>query len=184
MTLAQLQPTTVVPDVDEAWTLYANIFAEVNNLAAQRHLMTSAEFHAIYHDPRVLKFYTRDEAGGLAGMSVLTQDLDAWPLISPTFFARRWPDHYARKAIWYVGFVGVAPNGLNGFRDLVGKMYPHVIGNAGVAVMDFCTYNVTHRRLPAVTLKLLSWVNPAAAMETVDAQQFVVYTFDQIQAGA
>ena len=184
MTITPLQPTTVVLDLGQAWALYADIFAEVNTLAAQRHQMTFEEFTTVYHDPRVMKFYVHDEAGDLAGMSVLTQDLDAWPLISPAYFARRWPEHFARKAIWYVGFVGVAPHRPHGFRDLVQSMYPHVIGNNGIAVMDFCTYNVAQRRLPAVTLKLLGWINPAASMETADSQQFVVYRFNQTTAGA
>jgi hypothetical protein len=178
MTITE-QATIAAPDLDEAWRLYADIFAEVNELAAERHLMTADEFTAVYHNPQVLKFYVHDEAGRLAGMSVLTQHLDAWPLISPPYFARHWPEHYARKAIWYVAFVGVAPHMPNGFRELVRGMYTHVIANAGIAVMDFCTYNVTHRRLPAITLKLLGWINPAATMQIADTQSFVVYRFDQ-----
>jgi hypothetical protein len=183
MTVTQLRPTATLPEVAEAWTLYTDVFAEVNALAAQRHLMTAEEFTAVYHDPRILKFYVHDQAGDLAGMSVLTQDLDAWPLISPPFFARRWPQHYARKAIWYVGFVGVAPHQLHGFRELVRNMYAHVSSNNGIAVMDFCTHNLTRRRLPAITLKLLAGINPAAGMQTADTQSFVVYDFDQPQAG-
>jgi hypothetical protein len=178
MTITQ-QPTNIIPDLDEAWALYAHLFTEINELAAQRHLMTDDEFAAVYHHPNVLKFYVHDDAGLLAGMSVLTQDLDAWPLISPQYFARRWPEHYQHKAIWYVGFVGVLRHHPHGFRQLVNNMYTHVIGNAGIAVMDFCTYNITQRRLPAITLKLLGCLNPAADMETADAQSFVVYRFDQ-----
>jgi len=183
MTITQ-QSTFAIPDIDDAWALYLRIFTEINELAAQRHLMTADEFAAVYHDPNVLKFYIHDDAGKLAGMSVLTQDLDAWPLISPRYFARRWPEHYARKAIWYVGFVGVVPHHSHGFRELVNNMYAHVHANAGIAVMDFCTYNMTQRRLPAITLKLLRWINPAASIETADAQTFVVYRFDQTTVGA
>jgi hypothetical protein len=184
LSITPLTPTRTVPDLDEAWTAYAGIFAEINTMAAQRHLMTLEEFTTVYRDPRVLKFYIHDDNGNLAGMSVLTQHLDAWPLISPPYFARRWPQHYARNAIWYVGFVGVTPHHRHGFRRLVNDMYAHVISNAGIAVMDFCTYNVARRRLPAITLKLLAGINPAADMETADAQAFVVYTFDSIHGGA
>lgn len=183
MTITQLPSTPTIPDVDEAWALYADIFTEINNLAAQRHLMTLDEFTAVYHNPRVLKFYVHD-AGNLAGMSVLTQDLDAWPLISPPYFARRWPEHYARRAIWYVGFVGVAPNSRHGFRELVSNMYAHVISNDGIVAMDFCTYNATERRLPQITRKLLGSINSATDMEMADSQTTVVYRFDQSTAGA
>ena len=184
MTTAQLKSAPGIPDVHEAWTSYANIFAEINTLAAQRHLMTVDEFATVYHDPRVLKFYVHDQNGDLAGMSVLTQHLDAWPLISPPYFARCWPQHYARKAIWYIGFVGVTPHHQHGFRQLVNDMYVHVISNTGIAVMDFCAYNTVRRRLPAVTLKLLGGINPAAGMQTADSQSFVVYRFDASTAGA
>ena len=181
MTITQ-QRTTAIPDVDEAFALYAAIFSEINTLAAQRHLMTVDEFSAVYRDPHVLKFYVHDDTGDLAGIAVLTQDLDAWPLISPQYFARRWPEHYSRRAIWYVGFVGVLPGRAHGFRELVANMYTHIISNNGIAVMDCCTYNVTRRRLPAATLKLLGWLNPHADVETADTQSFFVYRFDQ--AGA
>ncbi len=184
MSITQLKPTRTIPKLEEAWTAYAGIFAEINTMAAQRHLMTLDEFATVYHDPRVLKFYVHDDNGNLAGMSVLTQHLDAWPLISPPYFARRWPQHYQRKAIWYVGFVGVTPQHRHGFRRLVNDMYTHVIGNAGIAVMDFCTHNTVRRRLPEITLKLLGGLNPNADMETADAQSFVVYTFDGHNGGA
>ena len=185
MTLTQTQPTTLtVPPVDQAWQLYAELFAEINTLAAQRHLMTVEEFTGVYHDPRILKFYVHDDAGALAGMSVLTQDLDAWPLISAPFFARRWPQHYARKAIWYVGFVAVAPHRLHGFRELVGRMYAHVASNNGIVAMDFCTHNLTRRRLPAITLKLLEQMNPAAGMQIADAQSVVLFDFDHSHGDA
>lgn len=181
MTITQ-QRTPTIPDVDEAWALYTDIFTDINALAAQRHLMTVDEFTGVYHDPHVLKFYVHDDAGNLAGMAVLTQQLEAWPLISPQFFARRWPEHYARRAIWYAGFVGVLPQHAYGFRELVTTMYTHIISNNGIAVMDCCTYNMTQRRLPAVTLKLLGWLNPAADMEIADTQTFVAYRFDQARA--
>lgn len=184
MTITQLGPTLTAPDLAEAWDMYAGIFTDINTMAAQRHLMTRQEFTTVYHDPRVLKFYVHDQAGNLTGMSVLTQHLNAWPLISPPYFARRWPQHYARQAIWYVGFVGVQPHQRHGFRQLVNDMYAHVISNAGIVVMDFCTYNITRRRLPAITLKLLGGINAAADMETTDAQSFVVYRFDGNHGGA
>jgi len=184
MTTIQLQPARTIPDIDQAYALYADLFAEVNTLAAQRHLMTFTEFTTVYHDPHLLKFYVHDQDGDLAGMSVLTQDLDAWPLISPPYFARRWPEHYARRAIWYVGFVGVAPHRPHGFRELVSRMYAHVISNSGIVAVDYCTYNMDRRRLAEITHKLLGGLNPDAGMELADAQTTVVYHFDQTYAGA
>lgn len=184
MTMTRPRPAPVRPQLEQAWTLYSDIFAEINTLAAQRHLMSAEEFTAVYHDRRVLKFYVHDQDGHLAGMSVLTQHLDAWPLISPQFFARRWPEHYARKAIWYVGFTGVTARQPHGFRELVRDMYTHISSNAGIAVMDCCTHNSARLRLPLITLKLLAGINPAASMQTADSQSFNVYHFDRPTGGA
>lgn len=179
MTITEQRRTPVNhPDLDQTWELYSSIFAEIDTLAVQRHLMTYAEFADVYKNPDVLKFYAYGDAGELVGMSVLTQHLPAWPLISPRYFQRHWPEHFARQAIWYVGFVGCLPNQSHGFRTLIADMYPHVIGNDGVAVMDFCTYNILERRLPEVTLKLLNRLNPAAGMQTADTQSFILYRFD------
>jgi hypothetical protein len=182
MTVTQ-QPTIAAPPVAEAWALYADTFAEVNELAAQRHLMTLDEFVDVYHNPNVRKFFAYD-GGELVGMSVLTNKLDEWPLISPRYFARRWPEQYEREAIWYIGFVGVTPNHSHSFRDLIRQMYAYVISNNGMGVMDFCTYNLVDRRLGEVTHKLLSHINRDASMEVVDAQTTVLYRFDLPQGGA
>lgn len=177
MTITQ-QPLTI-PALESAWNLYADLFTDIDTLAAQRHLMTYAEFAEVYHNPDVLKFYTFGDTGEPVGMSVLTRELSAWPLISPRFFARHFPEFYQRKSIWYVGFVGVRPRNLHAFRELVGLMYPYVACSQGIAVMDFCAFNTTSRRLPEVTLRLLGSMNPSAGMHTADAQSFVVYRFDQ-----
>lgn len=174
------QQRIAVPALDDAWDLYAALFTDIDTLAAQRHLMTYAEFADVYHNPDVLKFYCYDDRGQPIGMSVLTRELEAWPLISPRYFARHFPDFYYQKSIWYVGFVGVKPHHLHGFRELVRLMYPYISRSDGIAVMDFCAFNTTIRRIPEVTLRLLSSINPAAGMQTVDAQTFIAYRFDQI----
>lgn len=184
MTTIIARPAVRLTQIEEAWDLYRRLFTDVDELAAQRHLMTYEEFAEVYHDPRVLKLYEFDDSGHLIGMSVLTQHLDAWPLISPRYFARHYPSHFHRQAIWYVGFVGVLPRYPHVFRSLVERMYPPVIATNGVAVMDFCAYNLNVRRLPAITLRLLGSINSAASMEIADSQTFAVYRFDQSEVRA
>lgn len=175
--MTTVEPRHVVATCEEAWSLYVDVFTEINRLAAQRHLMTHDEFQAVYHDTSIRKFYVRDEGGQMVGMAALTNSLAAWPLISPEYFARRWPRFYARRAIWYCGFVGARPNQLHAFRDLVTAMYQQIRSNNGMAAMDFCTYNDITRRLPEATLRLLGRLNHATTMEVADRQTFVVYRF-------
>src|SRR5688572_31979472 len=109
-------PLSLTPD---AHALYVKLFTPINALAAQRHLMTPPEFYGVANDERISKYlaYAGDE---LVGMSTLLNDLTAWPLLSPEFFRRRFPDEYAAGEIWYVGFVCADLAGV--FRQLVTDM--------------------------------------------------------------
>lgn len=163
-----------------AWELYYTTFEEVNTLAAQRHMMTYEEFAAVMGDKRVRKFLT-DTNGAMSGLAVITNDLDAWPLISPQYFARRWPEHAAQNRIWYVGFVAVRQDprpepGL--FAEIIRAMYQPVIESRGIAVMDYCLYNVQTREVPATAHRILERINPEVATSIIDAQYFYGYRFD------
>ena len=39
----------------------------------------------------------------------MTAHLRSMPLVSPEYFARRWPERYAAGLIFYIGFLGGAP---------------------------------------------------------------------------
>ena len=162
--------------VDPVYCMYAEVFAEVNALAAQRHVVNAHEFVGIAADARVTKYlaYDRDE---LVGIATLTNDLHAWPLASPSYYSKHFPDHSARSAVWYIGFLGAKPGHLHVFSALVGEMYPRVIDSDGVAAMDFCTFNVD-RRLPEATYLMLLRMNPATQVSRLDEQVTYVYRFD------
>src|SRR5258706_16131432 len=82
---------------EEAWTLYSEAFDELNALAVQRHLMYRNEFDDVMADPRVQKYLCLDVDDALRGMSIYTNDLGAVPLISPPYFERHWPEHFAER---------------------------------------------------------------------------------------
>jgi hypothetical protein len=91
------------------WELYSDAFKDLNSLAVQRHLMYRNEFDEVMRDQRVQKYLCLDDDGTLYGLSTYTNDLAAVPLIAPEYFERHWPDHYAARKIWYIGFVAVDP---------------------------------------------------------------------------
>src|SRR5262245_2149390 len=111
--------------LDDAWNLYSTAFDGLNALAVQRHLMYRDEFKDVMLDPRVQKFLYLADDGALCGLAPYTTTLDAVPLISPPYFERRWPEHYAQRRIWYCGFVAVehTERAVNAFADLVEAMY-------------------------------------------------------------
>ena len=93
--------------LEQAWQLYGVAFSHLNALTVQRHLMYRSEFDDVMTDRRIEKWLAYSDDGVLLGLATYTNQLSAWPLISPEYFARRWPAHYADSRIWYCGFVAV-----------------------------------------------------------------------------
>jgi hypothetical protein len=167
--------------IGAAWEMYEATFQEINALAVQRHMMTYEEFVAVMADGRVIKYLVLGENHAVLGMSLLTNDLEAWPLISPAYFEKHWPEHYREQTVWYVGFVAVAPGQSAAlFPALIAKMYEPVRDTHGVAVMDFCTYNVGVRRLPAATQAILRRLHSTARGSEIDAQSFWLWEFPEV----
>lgn len=162
--------------IDHAWTWYQETFAEINTLAALRHLMTVDEFVQVMQDPRIEKHLVRGGEGQIEGLGVCTSDLTAWPLISPEFFERRWPDHYAGRRIWFVGFIGVRAGAhWATFRTILRAMQKGQPDD--LWVMDVCAVNEQPIKLAA--RYHLREINPKGiAIEEIDHQTFLAMRFD------
>jgi len=163
----------------EAWRFYEEVFADVNTLAANRHLMTADEFAHVMTDVRVQKWFAFNDDDRIIGMATITNHLDSWPLVSPAYFEKQYPEQFARQAVWYIGFVGCNIEGTraHAFRDLIARMQPQVEASNGVFVQDFCTYNVGVRRLPDATRAILRRINPTVQFGRIDAQEFWAGSF-------
>lgn len=163
---------------NEAWKFYCEVFEEINTLAVNRHLLTSVEFSGVMWESRIIKYVARDEAGNLVGMSVMTNHLDKWPLISPQYFQRHYPFFWRREAIWYVGFVGAKPGTKGVFPALLEAMLKPVQESDGMVVVDFCTENVQMKDLPRRTSFILNNLNPKTQHTHLDSQEFHAWRFD------
>lgn len=157
-----------------AWRLHEEAFADLGELAVRRHLMRRDEFVGVMIDPRVRKYLAFD-AGQLVGLSAFTNDLDALPLISPAYFRRRWPAHYAELRIWYCDFVAVGRDGEAAFAALMEAMLALAEGENGIVAADFCRVDDRLRRV----LEGLPDTHPARMRaECVDEQSYRVYRFN------
>jgi hypothetical protein len=165
--------------IEEAWNLYYGAFKELNALAVQRHLMYRSEFDNVMADQRVQKYLCLDDNHTLCGLSTYTNNLDALPLISPEYFARRWPQHYAERRIWYCGFVAVHPNvrAANVFAQLVEAMYRLAATQNGLITLDMCSYNVQVRHLARVIPLMLHRLSGEVRTERMDEQSYWLYEF-------
>jgi hypothetical protein len=165
--------------MDDAWHLYRDSFADLAARAVQRHLMTHAEFAQVCTDPRITKFVAIDGEGVLRGLSVMTTDLGAWPLISPQYFARHWPTLYEQRRIWYLGFACVTdPRTITGgrvFARLIEQMWAEPSAARGMVWMDFCNQRADHL-VPGIRLIVLRLGRPHT-FRPYDAQQFWAFDF-------
>lgn len=179
-----MSSVTVVQDVDgdlreQAWKLYLQAFDELRHLAVQRHVMYGSEFDDVMADRRVDKFLLHDEDGTLLAVSTLTNHLSSMPLVSPDYFAHRWPERYQAGLVYYIGFLAVHPDshGTGVFGDLVRAMTEPVASVEGLAVIDVCTYNKDRLHLPRAIRWLASTWATSVTMADLDAQTYIGYDF-------
>lgn len=175
-----IEPLKVIPHplAEQCYELFADVFADIDQLAAQRHMLTAEEFAVVAADSRVEKLLAYNPAGELVGIGAVTNVLEAHPLVSPRFYARMFPEQYARGALWYVMFVGVRPRELHIFRAIVEQLYAFTTSNNGVAMMDFCTFNDDMRGLPQATESILKRWDPGTLRMKLDSQTTWGFRFD------
>ena len=165
--------------LEDAWKLYLQSFDSLRHLAVARHVMYAAEFDAVMADTRVDKYLAFSEDGTLAGISTMTVDLLAVPLVSPEYFALRWPERYRDGRIYYIGFLAVHPDshGTGVFGEMVKSMTREVSLADGLAVIDICTYNRDRLHLHRAINSLAATWASHVQMATLDAQSYISYDF-------
>jgi acetyltransferase (GNAT) family protein len=164
---------------DAAWKMYQDAFEELNTLAVQRHMMYPSEFDEVMLDTRVTKYLALTDDGSLCGVATYTNDLDAVPLIAPKYFERHWPEHYAARKIWYIGFVAVNPEhqGREAFAQLVEQMYLVASTQNGLVGLDICTYNDDVRHMSRIFRLMVSRLSENMRFSKIDQQSYWLYEF-------
>lgn len=158
-----------------AWRLYEAAFADLDTVTVQRHLMLRHEFDEVARDGRVDKYLAHTDGGVLCGLATYTNDLYAMPLISPRYFARRFPQHFADRRIWYCGFVAVAPGHEGVFAAMVEAMYSVADREGGIISLDYCRRNVDRGLPRAVRIMLHRVSGGRVQCEAADHQEFWIY---------
>lgn len=173
-----VQPVVAGELRERAWEAYSSAFDELRTAAIQRHMMTRDEFDEVMADERVQVYLAEQPDGVIAGIATLANDLAAMPLISPDFFAARWPEHYAAGRCWYIGLVGVRPSaqGAGAFQLIVGTVAATVGPPGGVLVLDVPQRNIESFHVPHAVKRIADTVVSGATCEMVDAQTYWAYT--------
>jgi hypothetical protein len=146
---------TMERKLDEATTddflvLYREAFAPLAEKAAARQSLTDDEFREEMTEESVLKFVAWDDARGAVALAFVATDLSVIPWISVPYFAARFPEEYARGALYYFGALLVRSDRRGGTASmqLLKELTRFVSMNRGIAAFDCCQYNEETIGLP------------------------------------
>jgi hypothetical protein len=164
--------------VDEAtatrfWRLYVETFGELATKAVARQLLHEHEFMEEMYDERVDKYLAHDDTGKAVAMCTLTKHLETVPWISPDYFAHHYPEHTARGAVYYLGFILVAHEHRRSriFLDMVRRVTETIVDDRGMCAYDICAHNVDELGLADAIASLLQSVADID-VNTVDTQRY------------
>jgi hypothetical protein len=167
-------------DLDPAIHLYRDAFTELNRLTVQNHMMSIPEFEAMAADTRIRKYTEWDAAGEMVGLSVMTNQLAAWPYVSAPYFEHHYPDLYDRGAIWYIGFVCAAKTApRETFSRLIAAMMGPIRESRGMGVLDYSAYVMNPaRHLDRSSKAIIGRIAPLRSATEIDSQHYIAYDFD------
>ncbi|GGK12711.1 hypothetical protein GCM10010124_01540 [Pilimelia terevasa] len=169
ITVEQVLPAARVADF---YALYRAAFGPLLRAAAARHMLSAEEFAEEMADPRIIKHVAWSDGEPVA-LTTVTTDLDAVAWISPEFYAARYPQYAARKAIFYLGYTLIRPEYQNSglyqrFNIRIGAQAKRA---DGILAMDVCGFNAA-RRLPEGVAAMARQFG--GALTQVDTQSYYV----------
>jgi hypothetical protein len=125
------------------YALYVETFGELTTRAVARQVLHEHEFMEEMHDPRVDKYLAWDENGDAVAMCTLTRHLETVPWISPQYFAHHYPEHTARDAVYYLGFILVAGGRRRQhlFTEMINQVADVLLDRDAMCAWDICNYN-------------------------------------------
>jgi hypothetical protein len=128
---------------DEFYDLYETAFGPLRVQALARQVLTRSEFSTQMADAAVMKYVAWDDDGHPVGLCTLTRHLETVPWISPEYFAARYPQHWARDAIWYFGFVLAHPSQRHArFLDqMIEVGVGELVEQRAICGYDMCAFN-------------------------------------------
>lgn len=171
----------VDPDLAERFrVMYRISFAPLETLTPVRQGLTDEEFMDQMYNPSVIKFIAWDEDDQPAALAFMATDLAAVPWISVPYFRARFPEHFARGAIYYFGAMLVSPEHRGGpyATRVLRAIGRTVLADRAIAVFDCCEYNVD-RKLPDFVARIATWMTSVE----LEAQRFFAFVPRRDPAG-
>ena len=136
------EPVVAGRTADVLFELYRQAFDPLKTRAAARQVLTQSEFYSQLEDQRIDK-YLAWEGGEPIGLITLTRNLNAVQWISPEYYAARFPDHWARNAIYYLGFALARPSTRTArfLETIVRLCIEPLVAERAIIAYDVCFHN-------------------------------------------
>ena len=179
--LGWVESLSVLPPAlaEQFLPVYRDAFAPLERLAPARQALTDEEFLEEMAAPSVLKLVGRAHDDDPCALAFLATDLTVVPWISLPYFAARYPEHYGRGAIYYVGGLLVRP-------DRQGAPWAHLVleemarlatTDRAVVAFDCCEHNVSAVRVPETFARVGRRLSSLETAE-LEPQRYFAYAFD------
>jgi hypothetical protein len=161
---------------EELYRLYRPLFEPLKVRSAARQVFTRAEFLDQMRDGRIDKYVAWENGTDPIGMITLTRHLDSVPWISPEYFAARYPDQWARHAIYYLGIILAHPrNHTVRFLDTIVRLSLEPLADErAVIAYDMCHYNASRR----LAERVAGVVRQYAGREPEEVDRQLYYSVD------
>ena len=130
------------------------------------------------------KYIAWNDDGEPVGITTLTKHLESVPWISPEYFAAHYPEHWARHAVYYLGFTLAHPSiRQHGFLEAIIEvgMAP-LAAERAVMGYDVCAYNNTALGFTERINDILERY-PLVQLAAVDTQVYYAVTFVESRYG-
>lgn len=156
--------------------LYRESVAPLAELAAGVQSFSDRELEEQLRNESVIKLVGRDGDGRPQAFCLTTTDLTIVPWISPAYFARRFPEHHERRAIFYIVTIVVQPDRQGGLwaYALLKDLTRVVASRHGIAAFDCCSYNQETVNVPELARRVAGRFCDVDPLQ-VDTQQFYAY---------
>ena len=164
-------------DIESFYQLYLEAFGPLRARAVARQVLHHSEFVEQMLNPQVWKFVAWDHDSRAAGLTTLTRDLATTPWISPEYFAQRYPEQTARRAVYYWGFTLTLPSRRRKrlFLAMLTAIAEVVAADRGVCGYDICAYNNVTMEL-ADQVEQLSHRMASVTFDVIDTQTYYCAT--------
>lgn len=175
----RVERMTTVPEelVGPFLAVYRAAFEPLATRAACRQSLTDDEFREEMRDARVTKLVAFDANGEAGSMAIVATDLSVVPWISVPYYAHRYPEQFARGAVYYVNAAVVRPDRQGGpwTKVVLEDLYRFVAENRAVMAFDACGFNVDVIKLVEATARAAHRIAHVEDVE-LDVQRY--YAFD------